>query len=130
MTQFAQSLKSWRKARRYSQLELANEADVSSRHLSFLETGRANPSREMIARLGDALSLPLAARNQLLTHAGYAARYAQRNWDSEDMAPIRGAVDHMLKQHEPYPAIAVVQPLCHVPLSNRISGAGGRMFRA
>ncbi|MEM7328795.1 MAG: helix-turn-helix transcriptional regulator [Pseudomonadota bacterium] len=107
MTQFAQSLKSWRKARRYSQLELANEADVSSRHLSFLETGRANPSREMIARLGDALSLPLAARNQLLTHAGYAARYAHRNWDSEDMAPIRAAVDHMLKKHEPYPAIAV-----------------------
>ena len=107
MTQFAETLKTWRKARRYSQLDLAHEADVSSRHLSFLETGRANPSREMIGRLGDALSLPLAARNQLLTQAGFAARYPQRNWESDDMAPVRAAVTHVLKQHHPYPAIAI-----------------------
>ena len=107
MTQFAQTLKTWRKARRYSQLELAGEADVSSRHLSFLETGRAKPSREMIEKLGDALSLPLAARNQLLTHAGYAAHYAQRSWDAEEMAPIRAAVDYTLTQHAPFPAFAV-----------------------
>lgn len=107
MTQFADTLKTWRKARRYSQLELANEADVSSRHLSFLETGRANPSREMIGKLGDALSLPLSARNQLLAHAGFAARYQQRSWEADEMAPIRDAVDYMLTWHAPYPAFAV-----------------------
>ncbi len=107
MTQFSETLKTWRKARRYSQLELAGVADVSSRHLSFLETGRANPSREMIQKLGDALSLPLAVRNQLLTHAGYAARYPQRGWESEDMAPIREAVAYTMRQHAPYPAVAV-----------------------
>lgn len=107
MTQFSQSLKTWRKARRYSQLDLASEADVSPRHLSFLETGRANPSREMITKLGDALSLPLAARNQLLAHAGFAMRYPQRKWEAEEMAHIRAAVDYTLKQHAPYPAFAV-----------------------
>ncbi|MCR9079923.1 MAG: helix-turn-helix transcriptional regulator [Hyphomonadaceae bacterium] len=107
MTQFADALKSWRKARRYSQLELAHEAEVSSRHLSFLETGRANPSREMIQRLGDALDLPLAIRNQLLAQAGFAARYPQRDWSSDEMAPIREAVEYTLRQHAPYPALAV-----------------------
>ena len=107
MTQFAETLKLWRKARRYSQLDLAIEADVSSRHLSFLETGRANPSREMIGKLGDALSLPLAARNQMLAQAGFAARYPQRNWEAEEMAPVRAAVTHLLNHHQPYPAIAI-----------------------
>lgn len=107
MTQFSQTLKTWRNARRYSQLELACEAGVSSKHLSFLETGRASPSREMVARLGDALALPLAARNQLLAHAGFAARYGQRNWDTEEMAPVRAAVDYTLTQHAPYPAFAI-----------------------
>ncbi|NQY95664.1 MAG: helix-turn-helix transcriptional regulator [Henriciella sp.] len=107
MTQFADALKTWRKARRYSQLELAHEAEVSSRHLSFLETGRAKPSREMIQRLGDALGLPLAVRNHLLAQAGFAARYPQREWSSAEMAPIRQAVDYTLRQHAPYPAIAV-----------------------
>lgn len=107
MTQFSDALKTWRKARRYSQLELAHEADVSSRHLSFLETGRANPSRDMIQKLGEALSLPLAVRNQMLAQAGFAARYPQRDWSSDEMAPIREAVDYMMRQHAPYPAIAV-----------------------
>lgn len=107
MTPFAQTLKTWRRNRRYSQLELAHEADVSARHLSFLETGRANPSRDMVHRLGDALSMPLAARNQLLVHAGFAARYQQRPWDGDDMAPIREAVAYTLQQHAPYPAFAV-----------------------
>nr|WP_070959152.1 helix-turn-helix transcriptional regulator [Hyphomonas sp. Mor2] len=107
MTQFADALKTWRKARRYSQLELALEAEVSSRHLSFLETGRANPSRDMIQRLGDALDLPLAVRNQFLAQAGFAARYPQRDWSSEEMAPIRGAVEYTLRRHAPYPAVAV-----------------------
>lgn len=107
MTEFPQSLKTWRKARRFSQLDLALEAEVSARHISFLETGRARPSREMIGRLGDALDLPLDARNQMLIHAGFAARYPKRAWDDADMAPIRGAVDHMLSSHAPYPAIAL-----------------------
>lgn len=107
MTQFADALKTWRKARRYSQLELAHEADVSSRHLSFLETGRANPSRDMIQKLSEALSLPLSIQNQMLAQAGFAARYKQRDWSSADMTPIRDAVDYMLRQHAPYPAMAV-----------------------
>lgn len=107
MTAFPQTLKTWRKAKRFSQLALAVEADVSSRHISFLETGRARPSREMISRLGDAMQLPLAARNQMLTHAGFAARYPGRTWDAEEMAPIRAAVDHTLTSHAPYPALAI-----------------------
>jgi len=107
MSEFCQSLKSWRTVRRYSQLDLAMEADISARHLSFLETGRAQPSREMVARLGDALQLSLDARNQLLTHAGYAVRYKGRDWDDEEMSPIRQAVDHMLNQHMPFPGLAV-----------------------
>lgn len=107
MTAFPETLKSWRKAKRFSQLDLAIEADVSSRHISFLETGRARPSREMIGRLGDALHLPLSARNQMLTLAGFAARYRGRAWNDEEMAPIRSAVDHMLANHAPYPALAI-----------------------
>ncbi len=106
MSDFPQTLKSWRKARRYSQLDLAVEAEVSSRHISFLESGRARPSREMIGRLGDAMKLPLNARNQMLTHAGFAARFPARQWDAAAMAPIRAAVDHMLDRHAPYPALA------------------------
>ncbi len=107
MTLFSETLKSWRRARRLSQLDLALEANVSARHISFLETGRARPSREMIARLGEALHLPLAARNQMLTHAGFAARYPGRDWGAEDMAPIRVAIDHTLARHAPYPGLAV-----------------------
>ncbi|WP_299610651.1 helix-turn-helix domain-containing protein [uncultured Tateyamaria sp.] len=107
MTDFPGTLRTWRKARRFSQLDLAGEADVSTRHISFLESGRARPSRDMIGRLSDALTLPLDARNQMLTHAGFAARYPARAWDDADMAPIRAAVGHMLQAHSPYPAVAV-----------------------
>lgn len=107
MTAFPETLKTWRKAKRFSQLALAMEADVSSRHISFLETGRARPSREMIARLGDAMQLPLTARNQMLTLAGFAARYPGRKWDDEAMAPVREAVAYTLDKHAPYPALAI-----------------------
>ncbi len=107
MTGFAQSLKTWRAARRFSQLDLAMEADISARHLSFLETGRANPSREMVVRLGEALRLPLDARNQLLTQAGFAVRYKGREWDDADMAPVRRAIAWQLDRHRPYPALAL-----------------------
>jgi len=107
MSDFPQTLKTWRKARRFSQLDLAVEANVSSRHISFLETGRANPSPQMISRLGDALQLPLAARNQMLTNAGFAVRYAARSLDAVEMAPIRAAMEHTLTRHAPWPAIAI-----------------------
>ena len=107
MTQFPDTLRTWRRARRFSQLDLALEAEVSARHISFLETGRARPSAEMIGRLGDALQMPLSARNQMLAHAGFAARYGERDWDMVEMAPIRQAVAHMLDTHMPFPALAL-----------------------
>ena len=109
MTDFPRTLKAWRTTRRYSQLDLALEADISARHLSFLETGRARPSREMVGRLGAALDLPLDARNQLLTHAGFAVRYKGRDWDDAEMAPIREALRYTLDRHMPYPALALTR---------------------
>ncbi|WP_299498554.1 helix-turn-helix domain-containing protein [uncultured Roseobacter sp.] len=107
MNDFSTTLKTWRAARRYSQLDLAMQAEISARHLSFLETGRARPSREMVVRLGEALELPLDARNQMLTYAGFAVRYAARDWNDEAMAPIRRAVSRQLERHMPYPGLAV-----------------------
>lgn len=107
MSEFPKTLKHWRKARRFSQLDLAAEANVSLRHLSFLETGRSRPSPEMIGRLSDALELPLDARNRMLTHAGFAARYPARKWEADEMAPIRAAITYALAAHAPYPALAV-----------------------
>jgi len=107
MNAFCKTLKTWRVTRRFSQLQLALEADISARHLSFLETGRARPSRDMVQRLGEALNLPLDARNQMLTHAGFAVRYSGRNWEDGEMAPIRKAVTRFMAQHMPYPALAL-----------------------
>lgn len=107
MNDFCTTLKSWRTARRYSQLDLAMQAEISARHLSFLETGRARPSRDMVVRLGEALELPLDARNQMLTHAGFAIRYTARDWDDDAMAPIRRAVSRQLQRHMPYPGMAL-----------------------
>ncbi|MEQ8368284.1 MAG: helix-turn-helix transcriptional regulator [Roseicyclus sp.] len=107
MTEFANTLRSWRRARRFSQLDLALEAGVSARHISFLETGRARPSADMIGRLSEALHLPMDARNQMLTRAGFAARFKERAWDDAAMAPMRKAVGHMLDGHAPYPGLAV-----------------------
>lgn len=107
MSEFSEILKTWRKARRFSQVELAAEADVSLRHLSFLETGRSRPSVDMVRKLSDAMQLPLAARNQLLTRAGFAAQYEARTWTADEMAPVRAAVEHTLNGHAPYPGLAV-----------------------
>jgi transcriptional regulator with XRE-family HTH domain len=106
MNDFSEILKFWRKSRRYSQMELALEANVSTRHIAFLETGRARPSADMIDKLGDALKIPLSARNLLFNKAGYSNRYAGRPWDAEDMAPVRMAMEQMLERHDPYPAFA------------------------
>lgn len=100
-------LRSWRRRRSLSQLELALEADVSSRHVSFLETGRARPSREMVLRLAEHLDIPLRERNRLLLAAGYAPLYAERSLEEPEMAPIHQALDRFLRAHEPYPAIVI-----------------------
>lgn len=106
MKDFSEILKFWRKSRRFSQMDLALEANVSTRHIAFLETGRARPSPDMIDKLGDALKIPLDARNTMFNKAGFSNRYAGRPWDAEDMVPIRHAMEQMLDRHAPYPAFA------------------------
>jgi transcriptional regulator with XRE-family HTH domain len=100
-------LRGWRRRRSLSQLELALEADVSSRHVSFLETGRARPSREMVLRLAEHLDIPLRERNGLLLAAGFAPLYAERSLDEPQMAPVHQALDRFLRAHEPYPAVVL-----------------------
>jgi transcriptional regulator with XRE-family HTH domain len=100
-------LREWRQRRRLSQLDLALEAGISTRHLSFVETGRSKPSPDMVVHLAEQLQVPLRERNQLLLAAGYAPQYAARSLDDPDMAPIRDALGRVLSGHEPYPAIAV-----------------------
>jgi transcriptional regulator with XRE-family HTH domain len=100
-------LREWRRRRRLSQLELAQEANVSSRHLSFVETGRSRPSAEMVLHLAERLDVPLRERNDLLLAAGYAPAYRQRALDAPEMRPARDAIEHVLRGHEPYPALAV-----------------------
>ncbi len=104
---FGDLLRAWRTARRYSQLELAEETQVSQRHLSFLESGRANPSREMVTHLAQVLNVPLRERNELLVAAGYAPVYPERALGDADMAAIRQALETTLQHHEPYPALVV-----------------------
>lgn len=100
-------LRDWRQRRHMSQLDLALEADVSARHLSFIETGRARPSAEMVLHLADRLDVPLRDRNHLLLAAGYAPAYGQRGLEEPEMGPIRDALDRVLAAHEPYPAVVV-----------------------
>jgi transcriptional regulator with XRE-family HTH domain len=100
-------LRQWRTARRLSQLELALEADVSSRHLSYVETGRSQPSRDMVLRLADALEIPLRERNALLVAAGYAPLYFETGLLAPEMAQVRSAIDLILRQQEPYPAFVL-----------------------
>ena len=100
-------LREWRQRRRLSQLDLALEAEISTKHLSFLETGRAQPSREMVLRLAEQLDVPLRERNVLLVSAGYAPVFPQRSLADPALQSARKAVDLVLKGHEPYPAIAI-----------------------
>ena len=104
---FGVLLRQWRAARRISQLTLALDADISTRHLSCIETGRAQPSREMVLRLAEALEVPLRERNTLLLAAGYAPLYRQTSLDAPEMKAAREAVDLLLRQMEPYPGIVV-----------------------
>ena len=100
-------LRQWRERRRRSQLDLALEAGVSTRHLSFVETGRSRPSRDMLLRLAEELELPLRERNHLLLAGGYAPVYGQAALDSPAMAGVRAALRQVLSGHEPYPAVVV-----------------------
>jgi transcriptional regulator with XRE-family HTH domain len=100
-------LRTWRQRRRMSQLELALEAEVSQRHLSFVESGRSAPSRDMILHLAERLSIPLRERNILLVAAGFAPVYRERNLDDPALAAQREAIEVVLEGHEPFPALAV-----------------------
>lgn len=104
---FGERLRQWRQRRRLSQLELALQAEVSTRHLSCVETGRASPSREMVMRLAERLQLPPRERNALLVAAGYAPMYRERALDDPAMAAARAAVQRILDAHEPWPALAM-----------------------
>lgn len=107
VNEFGRQLRRWRQERRLSQLQLAVEAGVSPRHLSFIETGRSKPSREMVLLLGDHLRLPLREQNAMLLAAGFAPAFQQRAFDSPEMSSVRESVSMVLKSHEPFPAIAV-----------------------
>ena len=104
---FAASVRLWRRKRGLSQLELAGRTNISQRHLSFLELGRASPSRDMVIRLAIALDVPLRQHNSLLMAAGFAPVWRQTNLAAPEFAQIRTALDLMLAQQEPFPAVAV-----------------------
>jgi transcriptional regulator with XRE-family HTH domain len=104
-----EKLRGWRERRRLSQMELALRAEVSTRHLSFIETGRAKPSRDMILRLAEHMDLPLRDRNELLLSGGYAPVYSQTSLDSPAMNAVRTAITQLIESHEPYPAVVIDQ---------------------
>ncbi|MBP7564599.1 MAG: helix-turn-helix transcriptional regulator [Burkholderiaceae bacterium] len=104
---FGDHLRHWRQRRRLSQLDLAGDAGISTRHLSFMETGRSTPSREMVLRLAGRLDVPLRERNALLAAAGYAPLYRERALDDPALAAARQAVELILRGHSPYPALAM-----------------------
>src|SRR5947207_5251715 len=109
--QIGRLLREWRERRGLSQLELALDAGISARHLSFVETGRSKPGREILLRVTEQLELPFRERNQLLLAAGHAPAFPERSLEDQELAPVREAVDLILRGHEPYPAV-VVDPGC------------------
>ncbi len=104
---YSEFLKDWRKCRRLSQLDLAIEANVSARHISFLETGRSQPSKDMIIHLAEIMDIPVDARNQMLRAVGFAPRYTTTPLDDAAMVPIRRAIEWTLDRHAPYPGLAL-----------------------
>ena len=107
ITAYGALLANWRKKRRFSQLSFGLFADVSSRHVSFLETGRSRPSREMVLRLADCLTMPKLEINRALLLAGYSPAYISRSSDDVDLEPIHQAITHLIENHMPYPAIGM-----------------------
>jgi len=124
---FGELLRHWRRVRRFSQLELAMQADISSKHVSFLETGRNRPSRDMILRLTQAMDLPLRDRNLLLNAAGFTAAYAESDLDSPLIGQAGEALSRILEKQEPYPAI-VLDAQWNLVKQNRGAALFGRMF--
>jgi transcriptional regulator with XRE-family HTH domain len=118
---FGALLRDWRTRRRWSQLQLATTAEVSTRHLSFLENGRARPSRELVLHLARHLDVPLRRCNELLLAAGFAPHYGERRLDADELDAVRRAVDQVLAGHEPYPALAVDRAW-NVVRANRAAG--------
>ena len=112
---FGELLREWRQRRRLSQLHLASEAEISQRHLSFLESGRSAPSRDMVLRLAERIAVPLRERNALLVAAGFAPIYRERPLEDPALLPARRAVELILAGHEPYPALAVDRHWTLVP---------------
>ena len=102
-----EQLREWRTRRRMSQMDLALDTEMSTRHLSFIETGRSKRSAAMLQRIADCLEVPHRARNALLLAAGYAPDFQERPLDSAEMTGMKAIVEHVLKGHEPYPALAV-----------------------
>lgn len=100
-------LRNWRDQRRHSQLDVSAETGISTRHLSYVETGRSKPSRSMVLRLAEYYDVPLRDRNTLLLAAGYAPAYQERSLEDDEMAPVRGALEQILTGYEPYPALVV-----------------------
>jgi transcriptional regulator with XRE-family HTH domain len=112
----------WRTRRRRSQLDLALDVGVSTRHLSFVETGRSRPSPELILAIAHHLDVPLRERNTLLLAGGYAPRFTQRPIDDPSMATVRASLQRMLDAHDPYPGV-VIDRVWNVVLANRAAGA-------
>ncbi|HXR30516.1 MAG TPA: helix-turn-helix domain-containing protein [Solirubrobacterales bacterium] len=106
-TPIGQLLREWRRRRRLSQLELALDAGISARHLSFIETGRSKPGREVLLCVVEHLQIPLRERNQLLLAAGHAPAFPERSLVDRELAPVRNALDRILTAHQPYPALAI-----------------------
>ncbi len=114
---FPQLLKEWRQHRRLSQLDLANHSGISQRHISFLETGRSNPSRQMVVTLCDSLEVPLRERNALLAGAGFAPLYQAEDLDHDSLEFFKDALATVITHHEPYPAV-VLDGAWNVVLAN------------
>lgn len=105
--QVGEMLRYWRKLRRFSQLDLALTANISARHLSFVETGRSKPSYDLLLHLAEVLQLPLNHTNSLLVAAGYAPRYSDWQLEDDRMTPVRMVLEQFLEQHHPYPAMVI-----------------------
>jgi transcriptional regulator with XRE-family HTH domain len=107
LSPLGQLLRYWRGVRKLSQLDVALQAEVSARHLSFVETGRAQPSRQMVLLLAEVLDVPLRERNAMLQAAGFVAAYRQTDLDAPELLPVRRSIEFLLERHNPYPAVVV-----------------------
>lgn len=121
-------LREWRGTRRMSQLGLALEAHVSARHVSFIETGRSRPTREMVLRLAEVLDVPLRDRNLMLDAAGFAPHYGETSWHAPELEPVRRAVERILAHQEPYPAVVMDRHWNILRANEAADGLFGRMI--